>query len=231
MLTRDKIEALLEINTNNKKDSRYLRIMSCDNPIKELYIYHLPKIKDEFNENPTGFDEQIVLCIFKFISDIHSYLDGKDVKINFKSCAVELSRPLLTNALKELFDLYHLINDVYEKDDYTFNELYQISTFRFPNYIAVLQLCGIIDINEDVYRSKLLARLLNIKDQVRNYRENRMTLDILKTEFSSHVDFLAEHVDRIREYDISEEDLPAYLIMFDVRHYKHNRKDKVLKLQ
>ena len=40
--------------------------------------------------------------------------DGKDVKINLKSCAVELSRPLLTNALKELFDLYHLINDVSE---------------------------------------------------------------------------------------------------------------------
>ena len=231
MLTRDKIEALLKINTNNKKDSRYLRIMSCDNPIKELYIYHLPRIKDEFNENPKGFDEQIELCIFKFISDVHSYLNGEDVEINFKSCAVSLNRQLLTNALKELFDLYHLITDVYEKNDYTFDELHAISSFRFPNYIAVLQLCGIIDINEDVYRSKLLARLLNIKDQVRNYRENRMNLDILKSEFSSHVDFLTEHVDRIREYDISEEDFPAYLIMFDIRHYKHNRKDKVLKLQ
>lgn len=231
MLTRDKIEALLKINTNNKKDSRYLRIMSCENPIKELFIYHLPKIKDEFNENPTGFDEQLELCIFKFISDVHSYINGKDIEINFKSCAVELTRALLTNALKELFDLYHLIKDVHEKNDYTYDELYAISSFRFPNYIAVLQLCGIIDISEDVYRSKMLSRLLNIKDQVRSFRENRMILALLASEFSTHVEFLQEHIDRIREYDICEEDFPAYLIMFDIRHYKHNRKNKVLKLE
>lgn len=230
MLTREKIGALLKIDTKNKKDNRYLRVMSCDNPIKELYVYHLKEIRAEFNEYPNGFEEQIALCIQKFISSIYMYLDGKDVDTHTKKCAIKLTRELIASARTEMFDFYNLIKSVHEVNEYTFNEIYEISSFRLPNYIAILELCGIVDMNEDVFRSKFLARFLNIKDQIRNYRENRMDLHILDGEFTSHLEYLSEQINILKEYEISDEDFLAYVILFDIRHFKHNRRHKVLKI-
>ena len=54
MLTKQRIEALLKLNTQNNKDTIALRIMSCSNPIKELYVYELSTIKKEYEEKQVG---------------------------------------------------------------------------------------------------------------------------------------------------------------------------------
>ena len=74
MLTKEKIEALLKIDTQNKTDTRAIRIMSCDNPIKDLFVYDLNSIREEFNENPSGFESQLALCIYKYDKELNLYL-------------------------------------------------------------------------------------------------------------------------------------------------------------
>ena len=75
MLAKESIEALLKIDTQNPNDNRLLRIMSCNNPIKDLYVYHLGDIKEEFNQDVRSFEGQIALCIYKFDMDIYNYLN------------------------------------------------------------------------------------------------------------------------------------------------------------
>jgi hypothetical protein len=79
-----------------------------------------------------------------------------------------------------------------------------------------------------VYRSKLLSRLLNIKEQVSNFKDGRMMQFALACEFSEHLKYLSSQINLVKENNMYGEDFLVYVIMFDIRHYKHNRKNKML---
>lgn len=227
MLTKENIEALLKIDTKNKSDNRYLRLMSCDNPIKDLYVYHLKEIREEFNECPKHFDRQLALCTYKFILTVESCLNGNEVPTYLKNCATPLSKELIRNALSEILTFYKLLVYIQENDAYDSEYLYRVSTFKIPNYVALLEMCGILDVSNNIYRSKFLARFLNIKDQVQSYNEEKMSRKILDSEFKSHIEYITEQFSIIAKFNMSEEDILAFLILFDIRHYKHNRKSRV----
>lgn len=235
MLDQKTIKALLEIDTQNVKDTRCLRILSCDNPIKDLYIYHLSDIREEFaKDNKTSIlalDENLALCIFKFNIEMAHMLNDEpvDTCIELKNSTIKLVKPLIQSAMQEVFQFYDLVLNVATDDDYNYTTLKAIETFKVENYIAILELCGLVNISEDLYRSKFLSRFLNIKEQVKNYLEGRMKRDIFRSEFSEHLKYLRSQLNIIKEYNMTNEDFLVYTIMFDIRHYKHNRKNRVFR--
>ena len=229
MLTKEKIKALLKIDTQNKNDTRTIRIMSCDNPVKDNFVYYLNSIRKEFGEEPKGFEEQLVLCIYKYDKDLNLFLNGKINSINVKASTINLTKDLIQNAIKELNDFCLLLGKIAYKDDFSSQTLYDIIHFKLNNYIAILQLCGLLDISDDIYRSKTLARILNAKNQAENYKDGKMNSSLLVVEYIEHIAYFKSQFKIINEYKLYEEDFLIYVIMFDIRHYKHNRKNRILR--
>lgn len=228
MLTNEKIEALLKIDTQNPSDTRLLRIMSCDTPVKDIFVYDLSKIKKEFGVNPQKFDTQLALCIYKYDLELKNYLEGNSDYINVKSSVIKLTKELISNSIKEIYDFYDLIQKVAIQEDLSYDTLYKILHFSFESYIQLLQLCGLINISDNIFRSKLLARVLNAKEQVKNYKEDRMPYTTLEEEFIKHAEYLSSQFRLIEENNLTQEDFLIYIILFDIRHYKHNRKNRIL---
>ena len=97
---------------------------------------------------------------------------------------------------------------------------------KVDNFIAVLQICGLVDLSNNQFRSKILSRIQNIKEQVSNYCDERMPQEKLEEEFVSHLDYFTQQKQMIDQ--MQGEDFLVYVIMFDTRRYKHNRKIKSL---
>ncbi len=228
MLTNEKIEALLKIDTQNPNDTRLLRIMSCDTPIKDIFVYDLSKIKKEFGVNPQKFDSQLALCIYKYDLELKDYLEGNTDYINVKSSVIKLTKELISNSIEEIYGFYNLVQNVANQKDLSYDTLYKIVHFNFESYTQILQLCGLVNISDNIFRSKLLARILNAKEQVKNYKEDRMPYTTLEEEFIKHADYLSSQVKLIEENNLTQEDFLIYVIVFDIRHYKHNRKNRIL---
>ncbi len=224
MLSRENIETLLKIDTENKTDNRCLRILSCHTPVKDFYVFRLKEVMQGLDFYPKQLEEQIALCIQKYNKDMHDYLNGDDSKLLTMSHTTKLNKDIITQAIVELKDFYSLLTLVIieecESRDAIIEELY---SYKMPNYIAILQHCGLVDVNEDVYRSKILDRFHNIKAQAINYRNERMDKKVLLKEIKSHVEFFSKQLDLIEKYNMYDEDFLIFTIMFDIRHFKHNR--------
>lgn len=228
MLTNEKIEALLKIDTQNPNDTRLLRIMSCDTPIKDIFVYDLSKIKKEFGVNPQKFDSQLALCIYKYDLELKDYLEGNTDYINVKSSVIKLTKELISNSIEEIYGFYNLVQKVANQKNLSYDTLYKIVHFNFESYTQILQLCGLVNISDNIFRSKLLARILNAKEQVKNYKEDRMPYTTLEEEFVKHEDYLLSQIKLIEENNLIQEDFLIYVIVFDIRHFKHNRKNRIL---
>ncbi len=224
MLTKEIIKALLEIDTENTSDNRILRILSCDTPIKDVFLYHYCEVKKEFNQDPKNLDDRLILCILKFNTDLYRFLIGEKSEIYTKNCAIKLDKDIIQNALNELYKLYYLLKKVAIYNDYSLNTLTELENLKISNYIAILQICGIVNIDENIYRSKLLSRFFNIKEQVKNYLDEKMIKTILSKEFSSHFKYISRQVQLLEKYNIANEDFIIFTIIFDIRHYKNSRR-------
>ncbi len=228
MLTMDKIEALLKINTQNEKDNRALRIMSCDNPIKDLFVYELKHIRQELKLNPLSFEEQLAMCIYKYNLDMNEFLNGNIDNVNVKDSTIHLNKELINNAINEVYSFLNLLIDIVKDSNYSSKTIHDIIHFKFESYTAILQICGLINISDNVFRSKLIARVLNVKEQTLSFKEDRMSKSSLYHEFRQHIDFFANQISLIEKNKLTDEDFIIYVIMFDIKHYKHSIKNKVL---
>lgn len=229
MLTKEKIEALLKIDTQNKTDTRAIRIMSCDNPIKDLFVYDLNSIREEFNENPKGFESQLALCIYKYDKELNLYLNGQIESVNVKAPTITLKKQMIQNSIKEFCNFYALLKKVADDSDYSYQTLYDIIHFRLDNYTSILQLCGLINISDNEFRSKFLSRVINVKIQTENFKDGKMSPIIFANEYAEHIDYIGSQLKLINDYELYDEDFLIYVIMFDIRHYKRNRKNKMLR--
>lgn len=233
MLNIEVIKALMKIDTENPKDNRSLRIMSCDNPIKDNYVYYLSDIRDFFQLDSIpvkSFEDTLALCILKYNMDVRDYLNGTlEGELNTKCSTCTLSKEIIQQAIKEVVGFYELVGRIAEQELVSSTEITEVMQYKLPCYTAILQICGLVDISEDAYRSKFLDRFINIKDQVTNYKDGRMDRAAFNSEFKAHLKYLSKQIGIIKDYNMYEEDFLVYTIMFDIRHYKHNRSRRVLR--
>lgn len=219
MLTKQRINSLLEVNTNNKENSKILRIMSCDNPVKDLYLYELKNIKREFDEKPQKIDDQISLCIFKFYMELKLYLEGKPSSLTLKNLNITLDSHLIDNAIEEIYKLYYLIDVVLNRKDFYDNTFNKLLSFQMDNYISILQLFGLINISNNIYNSKMLSILLTLKEIVKNYKHGKITKKVFTNELTLCFNYLSTQLDILKHNFLYKEDFLIYIIIFDIRKY------------
>lgn len=225
MLSYERIFELLQIDTQHD-DSRALRIMSCENPIKDLYVYELAQIKRKYNVSTNDFISTLATCIKAYNEEVATYLQNPNFSIHSENSAIHLSNELIQNAIAELFSVITLLKAIVLYDDYSYPLLRELQHVKIDNYIAILQICGLVDMNNNQFRSKNLSRIQNIKEQVSNYCDQKMPQEKLAEEFNSHLDYFTEQAELIET--MQGEDFLIYVIMFDTRRYKYNRKIKSL---
>lgn len=221
MLKKENIEALLKIDTENNLDNRYLRILSCDNPIKELYVFHLNDVKREYKNMSKEFENKLLFCIYKFNLDLHSYLNGTKAKINTVNCAFKLDNYIVQKAMFEIFEFYSLLESTFNKNRFHEEILDELYSYKISNYIAILQFLNLVDINNDICNSKILSRFHNIKEEIDNYYDDKMNQLILINEFNEHLKYFSKQIEFIKQYKLLEaEDFLIYILLFDIKHNK-----------
>lgn len=217
MLTKERINSLLEINKNKKENKKILRIMSCDNPIKDLYLYELKNIKNAFDENANEIEEKISLCTYKFYTELRLYLNNKPNSLTMKNLNITLNIQLIENATEELYKLYYLINQVLDSKDLYHSTFDEILDFQMDNYISLLLLCGLINISNNTYNSKILSILLRLKRKLNDYRYGKIRKSVLINELTLHLNYLSVQLDIIKHNILYKEDFLIYILLFDIR--------------
>ena len=137
-----------------------------------------------------------------------------------------MSDELIQNAINEISTITDTLRAIVLNNDYNFTLLRSLQRMKVDNFIAVLQICGLVDLSNNQFRSKILSRIQNIKEQVSNYCDERMPQEKLEEEFVSHLAYFTQQKQMIDQ--MQGEDFLVYVIMFDTRRYKHNRKIKSL---
>ena len=225
MLSYERIFELLQIDTQHD-DSRALRIMSCENPIKDLYIYEIARIKKKYDISTIDFISTLATCIKEYNDEVANHLKGQTISMHSKNKTIYLSEELIQNAINEISTITDILRAIVLNNDYNFSQLRSLQRMKVDNFIAVLQICGLVDLSNNQFRSKILSRIQNIKEQVGNYCDERMPHEKLEEEFVSHLDYFTQQKQMIDQ--MQGEDFLVYVIMFDTRRYKHNRKIKSL---
>lgn len=224
MLKKENIDTLLKINTENN-DNRYLRIMSCDNPIKQLYVFYLNDIKREFkNELDNKFDSQILMCTYKFYSTLYEYLNDNTKSINVTNCCFKIDNNIIQNAMTEIFNFHTLLAAIFSKGTFHEEIANELFSYKISNYIVILQFLNLVDINNCTNSSKILSRFYNIKEQLNNYYDDKMDRLILIKEINEHTKYFSKQIAFIREYNLLKaEDFLLYILLFDIKHNKNTK--------
>lgn len=227
MLTKERIEALLKINTQNNKDNIALQIMSCSNPIKELYVYELSTIKKEYEEKQVDFDKLLTLCILKFNKELSLYLNNKQNNLKLHDKFIHLDTEIIRTAKIELKKLYFLLQHIISQNDFSSQTINKALNLELDNYIAILQLCGLVNISNNVFKSKLLSIFLNIKEELNNYVDGRMNFSRLLVSLREYENYIFYQINLIDNYFSSDEDFLVYIIMFDTKHISNTQKKEL----
>lgn len=225
MLSYERIFELLQIDTQHD-DSRALRIMSCENPIKDLYVYELAQIKRKYDISTSDFVYTLATCIKEYNEEVALHLKDQTKPVHSENKTINLTEELIDGAIADIYNIYTVLNAIVLCNDYSFPLLRELQHIKVDNFIAILQVCGLVDLNNNQFRSKLLSRIQNIKEQVSNYCDEKMPQEKLVEEFTSHLDYFTQQKQMIDQ--MQGEDFLVYVIMFDTRRYKHNRKIKSL---
>lgn len=212
MIDKKIIEALFNIPTSNIVSNRYLRIMSCNNPIKNIYIFNLKSIKKYFNLNESNFEENIIYCTYKYDLDLHYNLLKNNTIKNYTQ--IKLNSNIINHSIHELTSLYYLLNNKH----ITKKIMNILLKYNLKNYKKVLQFCEIIDIDKNIYHSKILSRLLNLRKQIQSYKNNNLPKELLIKEINTQKSFLNKHLNIIQKYNLYSEDFIIYTILFDIKH-------------
>ncbi len=226
MLTKQRIEALLKLNTQNNKDTIALRIMSCSNPIKELYVYELSTIKKEYEEKQVDFDKLLTLCILKFNREVMLYLNSKSNNLKLHDKFIHLNNEMIKNAKIELQNLYSLLRHIIDNSDFSSETINKVLDLEIDNYIAILQLCGIVNISNNIFKSKILSIFLIIKEELNNYIDGRMNFSRLLANLKEYKEYILGQINWIDNYFLYDEDFLIYIIMFDTKKINNIRKKK-----
>lgn len=230
MLKNEDIQAILKVKTATPNVSRAQKIMYCDNTVKELFIYNISDVIKEVGIKPQSFDEQIEICLIVFNKRMHSYFNNEDVNLKFFNPIIKLNLNILRDAELELRTLSRMLKDSNDGQMINYEMIKEIRAYNISNYIAILEVLGIVDVNNCVYCSKILARLLNIKEQIDHFMVKKMDITLLISELKSHNEFFYEQVAYIDKFKLYGQDFILYPILFDMRKNKENKKTKVLSI-
>ncbi len=215
MLNAKTLESLL--NAPIKCDEgRLMRLMSCDNPIKTIYIFH------HYDSSVQGsFECKVKASILEFSKMVDYLLKNegnvdRDRLIGVNKVAILPTRNIIKNALYEIANWIYLLKEILVSNDITtlYSDIYSLSMI---NYIVLTSFCGITDFSKNINNSRTLRRFINFQKESKQFIKGDIHIDAYLKEVANHKQFLEETFRTFFKYDLLEEDFLAFILLFDIR--------------
>lgn len=213
MLTIEKIDDLLNVPIKCE-DGRLIRLMSCDNILKRIFLYY----SHEFSSNK-DFDSQLKNVILKFSETVHYILENPNnidrKKIVFvNEFTILPTKEIIKNAILEI-KTWHNVLDEALKSLSTLD--FNVEKLSMINYIVLANFCQISDFSKDINSSRILRRFINFQNQVKNYYTHKISTGIFLEEVKNHKEYIESMNKIYNDFNLKEEDLLTFMLLFDIR--------------
>ncbi len=224
MITIEKIDELLNVPIKCE-DGRFIRIMSCDNILKKILLFHSHELK--LNGN---FENQLKTVILRFSEMVHYILENPE-NINRESLfgvnkfMVLPTKEIIQNSIFEIKDWYILLDDTLKDLS---NLDFEIDNLSMINYIVIANFCGISDFSRGINSSRLLRRFINFQNQTASFYRHDISTKIFLEEIKNHKEYIETMTKIYKGLDLEPEDLLTFILLFDIRKnrnmFDRNRK-------
>ncbi|MDO4282428.1 MAG: hypothetical protein Q4D02_02225 [Clostridia bacterium] len=219
MLTAEKIEGLLKVQINCE-EGRLLRLMSCDNSIKSIFVYH------SFDSSiPCRFDLRVKTAISIFNDMVNYILQNEGNVDKSKIAEIDMNsilptKEIIANAMIEIQNWYILLKEILEKC--SLSELYERATkLSMMNYIILANFCGITDFCKNINNSRMLRRFSNFQNQTNQLSRGSIPLGAYLNEVQNHKEYIESMYKIYAEFELEEEDFLQFMLLFDIRKNKN----------
>lgn len=216
MLTAERLEGLLKVPMKCE-EGRMLRLMSCDNSIKNLFLYY------QFDSSfiYCNFDERVKACIYKFDEMINYILEnegkvdrGKIAEIDANS--ILPTKQIISNAILEIKNWHDALESILNGSNRIM--LYNVvNNLSMMNYIVLANFCGIADFCKNINNSRILRRFVNFQSQTEQLSRGCISFETYLSEVANHKAYIESMYNIYTDFDLAEENFLTFMLLFDIR--------------
>lgn len=215
MLTTEKLEGLLNVPMKCE-EGRLLRLMSCDNSIKSLFLYY------QFDGLVyCKFDERVKASIYKFDEMINYILENEgkvDKKriLEIDTNAILPTKQIISNAILEIQNWYNALENILNCSKRIM--LYSlVNNLSMINYIILANFCGIADFCKSINNSRILRRFINFQSQTKQLSKGCISFETYLSEVANHKVYIENMYNIYTGFELTEEDFLTFMLLFDIR--------------
>lgn len=217
MLTNDQVKQILTL-LSSQKDDKIIRLMSCDNPIKNMFVNNLL----DLSSKPFDFLERIEDYLVYF-SSMTDYILKNERSID-RSKLLGISnqvllptRQIVEQALLEIKAFHNCLIYLQSEQYFLHSYYHEIRKLTFFHYSILTTFCGMTDLSKDINYSKLLGRFLNFQKQCEKvYHKNMLPQNYL-VEINYHRRYLEEQILLFQSLGLKKDDIFIFMLLFDIK--------------
>jgi len=176
----------------------------------------------------------MVLCLLKLSKELHFIINSKSKisKENFICLEHATFIPnlnMVNLAFKDLVDYSKLLKKILIKFEElengtcnnTFSDLIKhyhlkLENKSIQNYVQILEFCGIVNVSQRRYRSKILSRFQNMKDLASKCKFYKITQKDFIKEVNNQLDYINTQIETIKRFNLKKENIILFAILFDI---------------
>lgn len=224
MITTQKIDELLNVPIKCE-DGRLIRLMSCDNILKKILLFHSHELNLSGN-----FETQLKTVILRFSEMVHYILENpgnvnRQNLFGVNKFMVLPTKEIIQNTILEIKAWNMLLDDTLKDLS---NLDFEIDNLSMINYIIIANFCGISDFSRGINSSRLLRRFINFQNQTSSFYRHDISTKLFLDEVKNHKEYLENMAKIYKESNLETEDLLTFILLFDIRKnrnmFDRNRK-------
>ena len=216
MLTNDQAKQLLTL-LSSQTDDKVIRLMSCDNPIKNMFVNNLL----DLSSKPFDFLDRIEDYLIYFSSMTDYILKNKgnidrSQLLGISNQVLLPTRQIVEQALLEIRAFHNCL--IYLQSERYFSQYYhEIRKLSFFHYSILTTFCGMTDLSKNVNHSKLLSHFMNFQKQCEKVYHKNMLLQNYLVEINYHRKYLDDQIALFQSLGLKKDDIFIFMLLFDIK--------------
>ena len=219
MLTNQKIHEMMEIPIEKYPPGRFLRLMSWDNPVKNLYIF-FPN--EDINTEGTS---RIEYCIQIFYQDTLYLLQAQSIdrqKLHaIKPTVILPTKQNVISAIQEISMFYHFLQNISKRNLSISEIVEQAKNLSLDNFILITNYCNITDFSKNINNSHMVRRFANFQKHTNHLFHDPSYMEIYLKEVENQLAYLNGLKAIYEQYELGIEDFITFVLLFDLRKNKN----------
>lgn len=216
MLTKDQVKQLLTF-LSSQEDDKIIRLMSCDNPIKNMLVNNLL----DLSSKPFVFLDRMedYLVYFSSMTDYILKNEGnvdRSKLLGISNQVLLPTRQIIEQALLEV-KAFHNCLLYLQSERYFSHYYYEIRKLTFFHYSILTTFCGMTDLSKNINYSKLLGRFMNCQKQCEKVYHKNMLPKTYFIEINYHRKYLEDQILLFQSLGLKKEDIFIFMLLFDIK--------------